>query len=95
MMTSVLVASISSGLIALILAVLLIFSSKIFKVEVDERVTTLTEMLPGANCGGCGFPGCAQFAKALVDDKAPVDGCSVGGANTASKVADFLGKSSS
>ena len=62
MMTSVLVASISSGLIALILAVLLIFSSKIFKVEVDERVTQLTEMLPGANCGGCGFPGCAQFA---------------------------------
>lgn len=92
MMTSVLVASISSGLIALILAVLLIFSSKIFKVEVDERVTQLTEMLPGANCGGCGFAGCAQFAKALVDDKAPVDGCSVGGANTAAKVADFLGK---
>ena len=92
MMTSVLVASISSGLIALILAVLLIFSSKIFRVEVDERVTELTAKLPGANCGGCGFPGCAQFAKALVDDKAPVDGCSVGGADTASKVADYLGK---
>lgn len=92
MVTSILIASLSSGLIALILAVLLIFSSKIFSVEVDERVSELTDLLPGANCGGCGFPGCAQFAKALVSDKAPVDGCSVGGADTACKVANYLGK---
>lgn len=92
MVTSILVASISSALIALILAVLLIFSSKIFRVEVDERVTEVTEMLPGANCGGCGYPGCAQFAKALVADEAPVDGCSVGGVATAEAVAKYLGK---
>ena len=76
----------------MILAVLLIFSSKIFRVEVDERVTEVTDMLPGANCGGCGYPGCAQFAKALVADEAPVDGCSVGGAATAEAVAKYLGK---
>ncbi|TKZ31554.1 RnfABCDGE type electron transport complex subunit B, partial [Brachyspira catarrhinii] len=92
MITTITIASISAALITLILAVILIFSSKMFKVEVDERVTELTEILPGANCGGCGFPGCAQFAKALVDEKAPLDGCSVGGADTASKVANYLGK---
>ncbi len=89
---SILIASVSSGLIALILALLLIYSSKIFRVDTDERVTELTDMLPGANCGGCGFPGCAQFAKALVDDKAPVDGCTVGGAATTEIVANYLGK---
>lgn len=93
MITTITIASISAALITLILAIILIFSSKIFKVETDERVAELTEILPGANCGGCGFPGCAQFAKALVDEKAPLDGCSVGGADTASKVANYLGKS--
>ena len=92
MITTITIASISAALITLILAIILIFSSKIFKVETDERVAELTEILPGANCGGCGFPGCAQFAKALVDEKAPLDGCSVGGADTASKVANYLGK---
>lgn len=92
MITTITIASISAALITLILAIILIFSSKIFKVETDERVAELTGILPGANCGGCGFPGCAQFAKALVDEKAPLDGCSVGGADTASKVANYLGK---
>lgn len=91
-MISVLIATLSAGIITLVLAVLLIFASKIFKVETDEKVSKLTEMLPGANCGGCGFPGCAQFAKALTEGKAPVDGCNVGGADLAKNIADFLGQ---
>lgn len=79
MMTSILVAPISSGLISLIFAILLILSSKIFKVDVDRRVSELNLLLPGVNCGSCGFPSCTQFAKALVDDKASVNGCLVGG----------------
>lgn len=92
MMTSVLIASLSSGIIALIFAVLLILASKAFRVKTDETVTRIIEMLPGVNCGGCGFPGCSQFAKALVDGKTSVDGCTVGGEPLAEKIADFLGK---
>lgn len=91
-MSSVLVASLSSGLIALLFALLLIFASKVFRVEVDERVEDVIGMLPGVNCGGCGFAGCAQFANALIFNDAPVNGCPVGGAPLATDLAGYLGK---
>ncbi len=62
---------------ALILAVLgiifgigLAIASKVFHVEVDTRIEDITAMLPNANCGACGFPGCAGFATAIVEGKA-------------------------
>lgn len=91
-MSSVLIASLSSGFIALALALLLIYASKVFKVEVDERVEEVISMLPGVNCGGCGFPGCAQFANALVFNDAPVNGCPVGGPPLATSIASYFGK---
>lgn len=42
-------------------------ADKLLKVEVDERVETVTSMLPGYNCGGCGFPGCSGMAAALIE----------------------------
>lgn len=42
-------------------------ADKYLKVEVDKRVEAVTGMLPGYNCGGCGFPGCSGMAEALVD----------------------------
>ncbi len=42
------------------------FADSKLKVEVDERVETVTNMLPGYNCGGCGFPGCSGMAEAVV-----------------------------
>jgi len=91
-MSSVLVASLSSGLIALFFAFLLIFASKVFRVETDERVEDVIGMLPGVNCGGCGFAGCAQFANALVFNDAAVNGCPVGGPSLATDLASYLGK---
>ncbi len=91
-MSSVLIASLSSAGIALALAALLILASKIFRVDIDERVETVISMLPGVNCGGCGFPGCSPFGKALAADKAPINGCPVGGAPLAEKLAKYLGK---
>ena len=44
-------------------------ASKVLYVEVDTRVEDVTAMLPNANCGGCGFPGCAGFAEAIVEGK--------------------------
>ena len=45
-------------------------ASKVLYVEVDTRVEDVTAMLPNANCGGCGFPGCSGFATALVEGNA-------------------------
>ncbi|MDO5036085.1 MAG: Fe-S cluster domain-containing protein [Porphyromonas sp.] len=74
-------------------ALLLYFVAKKFHVEEDPRIADVNEALPGANCGGCGFPGCAGFAKACVDADT-LDGlfCTVGGNDTMLKVADILGR---
>ena len=54
---------------ALILAILLAVADKFFKVEEDPRKDDILGMLPGANCGACGFPGCAGLADAMVVGK--------------------------
>ncbi len=83
------------GLIALVAAVILYVCSKKFAVEEDPRLGQVTEALPGANCGGCGFPGCSGLAAALVKaaDAGSIEGlaCPVGGAEVMGHVADLLG----
>lgn len=54
------------GGIGLLAGVILAAASKFFAVEVDERVTKIRECLPGANCGGCGFAGCDDYAANLI-----------------------------
>ena len=63
----------------LLCGALLAVASKYLAVETDSRVEKITEVLPNANCGGCGFAGCSAFAAAVVSGEAPVDGCSAGG----------------
>lgn len=73
-------------------AALLYAVSKKFHVEEDPRIGEVQEALPGANCGGCGFPGCGGFASACAKASS-LEGlfCPVGGAETMAKVADILG----
>ena len=59
--------------------VLLSIASNIFAVKVDPKIEEIRSVLPGANCGACGFPGCDGLAKAIAEGKAPVNACSVGG----------------
>jgi electron transport complex protein RnfB len=61
------------------------------RVDEDPRIGQINEVLPAANCGGCGFAGCADFAKAVVEERAPVTGCTVGGPSCAENVARVLG----
>ena len=82
------------GVMGLIFGAILAYASKKFAVKVDERIDSILEVLPGANCGGCGFPGCAGLASAIVEGKAPVNGCPVGGSECAAKVAKIMGVSS-
>ena len=67
------------------------YASKIFAVEEDPKVGEIMGVLPGANCGGCGFPGCSGCATAIAEGKAPVNACPVGGAKVAAKVAAIMG----
>ncbi|WFA09483.1 RnfABCDGE type electron transport complex subunit B [Tissierella sp. Yu-01] len=74
--------------------VILAIASKVFFVPTDPRVEELQNVLPGANCGACGYPGCAGLASALAEGKAPVNACSIGGQKVADMVADILGAAS-
>ena len=53
--------------LGILAGVLLTVASKVFGVEVDERVDAIAEALPQANCGACGFSGCADYAGAIVN----------------------------
>lgn len=94
-MNFILSAVIVLGAIALIAAVVLYACSKKFAVYEDPRIGQVQELLPGANCGGCGFAGCADMAGALVKacDAGSIDGllCPVGGQAVMGQVADLLG----
>ena len=94
-MNFILIAVIVLGAIALISAIVLYAVSKKFAVQEDPRIGQVVELLPGANCGGCGFAGCAGMADALVKgaDLGSIDGlmCPVGGADVMGQVADLLG----
>ncbi len=90
-MMNVLSAALVLFVMGVLFAILLGIAAKVFAVEVDERVPLVRECLPGANCGGCGFPGCDGLAAAIVEGSAPVNGCPVGGAAAAAKIAAVMG----
>lgn len=81
---------VSLGL-SLLLGFLLAIFKKIFHVDVDETVSAIRAVLPGANCGACGFPGCDGFAVAVASGNAPVNGCPVGAAPVAKAVGKIMG----
>lgn len=75
-------------------AIILFFIAKKFKVYEDPRIDQIAGLLPGANCGGCGYPGCRSFAEALVNaanegDISPLR-CPVGGSETMTGIANYL-----
>ena len=81
----------SVGGIGVVFGACLGVASQVFKVDEDPRVSAVLEALPGANCGGCGFPGCGGCASAIVAGTAPVNACPVGGAAVAEKVGSIMG----
>lgn len=91
-MNVILIAVISLGAIALVLAAVLYVASKKFAVYEDPRIAQVSEVLPQANCGGCGYPGCSGFADACVK-AGSLEGklCPVGGQPVMEKIAEILG----
>ena len=84
---SVLVLGVLGGFFGAVLAV----ASKVFHVEVDPKQAAVRQCLAGANCGGCGFPGCDGYAAAVAEGKAPTNKCVAGGAEAAAKIAEIMG----
>ena len=79
--------------LGLVAAILLSIASRVFYVKEDPRVEAVLEVLPGANCGGCGFAGCEGYAAAVVSDPdIPANKCCAGGADTAIAVGELTGK---
>ena len=78
-MNVILTAVIFLGIIALLASVVLYLCSKKFAVKEDPRIKEVEAMLPNANCGNCGYPGCHELAAALVSgEETKVSKCKVG-----------------
>lgn len=81
------------GAMGLLFGLMLGGASKLFRVEVDEKVPLILEVLPGANCGGCGYAGCNAYATAVSEGNAPLNGCPVGGKEVGDQIAKIMGAS--
>ena len=76
----ILLATVIVGGTGLLLGLFLGVFGKKFQVETNEKADAVRDVLPGNNCGGCGYAGCSALAEAIVKGEAPVGGCPVGGA---------------
>lgn len=79
------------GGLAIFFGIVLTYASKKFAVETDPKVEQIRFLLPGANCGGCGYAGCDALAESIAIGSAPVNTCPVGGVELAQKIADIMG----
>ncbi len=90
--TLILIAVLIVAGIGLIVGLVLAIASAVMAVPVDEKVEALTEALPGANCGACGYSGCSGYASALASGEAKNGACAPGGEGCAKKIAAILGQ---
>lgn len=89
----VVISVVSLLVLGLVCSIILAAASRAFHVQEDPRVEAIADILPGANCGGCGFAGCSAYAAAVINDvTVPANRCCVGGSATADKVAELSGK---
>ena len=79
------------GGLGLIFGLILAAASRIFHVETDPRLEQLSECLPGANCGGCGYAGCGGYAEAVLKGEAQIGKCNSGGDECAQAMAQIMG----
>ena len=93
-MTGILIAAAAVGGTGILIGFLLGIAGERLKVEVDEREEKIMGVLPGNNCGGCGYPGCSGLAAAIVKGEAPVGQCPVGGSPVAAQIGEIMGMKS-
>lgn len=81
------------ALVGVALGSLLGVAARYLAAPTDERAEAVLALLPGSNCGQCGFAGCKQAAAALVEGRSAPNCCPPGGASTAARIAQLLGRS--
>lgn len=79
------------GVLGLVFGALLGMAAKALKVEKDERIEQVLELLPGANCGGCGYAGCSALAEAIAKGEAEPTKCPGTKKENVEKIAEILG----
>jgi len=90
--TPILLTSGTIGGVGLVCSAALALAAKYLSVEEDPRIAEIAGILPGVNCGGCGFAGCADYAKAVATGAASFDLCAPGGAEVLTRLAAAMGK---
>ena len=90
-MYTALIAILFLALTGILLGCVIGFVAKIFAVKSDPRIEEVGEMLPGANCGGCGKAGCTDLARAIVMGESSPGACPVSSSGTVAQIAAFLG----
>ena len=90
-MNILLITALVALALAFSLGMALGFFKQIFAVEVDPLIGRIRDLLPGANCGACGFPGCDGYATAVAGKTAEINSCTVGGKPVAEKLAALVG----
>jgi len=91
MLKILLTPALSLGMLGLVFAAILAYASKKFAVPQDERIEKISELLPQANCGACGYPGCSGYAEAIVNENAKINLCTPGGQEVINKIAEIMG----
>ncbi len=79
------------GVLGCVFGLVLAIASKVFEVKQDPRLAEVLDCLPGANCGGCGYPGCSGCATAIVSGKAPVNACPGNSGERTARIAAIMG----
>lgn len=90
-MQTLIYAVIILGVMGAVFGLVLAIASKVFAVKTDERLQPMIDALPGANCGGCGYSGCAAYVQAVLDGKANLGLCAAGGQPAADAMAKIMG----
>jgi Na+-translocating ferredoxin:NAD+ oxidoreductase RNF subunit RnfB len=90
---AILIATLVIGVVGILVGIALVYIGNKFHVEVDEREAAVREVLPGNNCGACGYAGCDAMAAAIISGDASPSGCPVGGAPVTAKINEIMGTS--
>lgn len=89
--TAIIIATVVVSAVGLFIGLFLGIAGIKFAVEVDEKEEAVLGVLPGNNCGGCGYPGCSGLAAAIAKGEAPVNACPVGGEPVGKQIAEIMG----
>ena len=92
-MNEILIPVLVFAVLGTLMGVILAVASRLLAIKRDARIDAVQECLPGANCGGCGYAGCASLAEAIAKGEAKVNACPANSFENVKKIAEIMGQS--